>query len=83
MVGKPSADFFQLALDDLGVAAADTVMVGDDIDADIGGAQGAGLTAVQVRTGKYTAADVEHPSVRPDFRIDSVAALPDLIREMA
>ena len=82
VVGKPSADFFQLALDDMGVAAADTIMVGDDIDADIGGAQGAGLRAVQVRTGKYTAADLEHPSVRPDFRVDSIAALPDLIREM-
>jgi len=82
VVGKPSADFFQLALDDMGVTAAETVMVGDDIDADIGGAQGAGLKAVQVRTGKYTAADLEHPTVRPDFRIESIAALPDLIGEM-
>lgn len=82
VVGKPSSDFFQLALDDLGVTAAETVMVGDDIDADIGGAQDAGLTAVQVRTGKYTEADLEHPSVRPDFRVDSIAALPDLIGDM-
>ena len=82
VVGKPSPDFFQLALDDMGVTAAHTMMVGDDIDADIGGAQGAGLTAVQVRTGKYTAADLEHPTVRPDFRIDSVASLPELIGDM-
>ena len=82
VVGKPSPEFFQLALDDMGVTAGDAVMVGDDIDADIGGAQGAGLKAVQVRTGKYTEADLEHPTVRPDFRIDSVARLPDLIRDM-
>lgn len=82
VVGKPSPDFFQLALDDMGVTAGDCMMVGDDIDADIGGAQGAGLKAVQVRTGKFTEADLEHPSVRPDFRIDSIAALPDLIRDM-
>ncbi len=82
VVGKPSSDFFQLALDDMGVTAAETVMVGDDIDADIGGAQGAGLTAVQVQTGKYTEADLEHPTVRPDFRVDSIAALPDLIGDM-
>lgn len=83
VVGKPSRDFFQLALDDMGVAAAETIMVGDDIDADIGGGQGAGLTVVQVRTGKYTSADLDHPSVRPDYRIDSIAALPDLIRVIA
>ena len=81
-VGKPSPDFFQLALDDMGVTVGDCMMVGDDIDADIGGAQGARLKAVQVRTGKFTEADLEHPSVRPDFRIDSIAALPDLIRDM-
>ncbi len=82
VVGKPSPDFFQLALDDMGATAADTMMVGDDIDADIGGAQGAGLKAVQVRTGKYTESDLEHPTVRPDFHIDSIATLPDLIRDM-
>ncbi len=82
VVGKPSPDFFQLALDDMGATAADTMMVGDDIDADIGGAQGAGLKAVQVRTGKYTESDLEHPTVRPDFHIDSIATLPDLIRDL-
>lgn len=81
VVGKPSPDFFQLALDDIGVTAAETVMVGDDIDADIGGAQSAGMRAVQVRTGKYSEADLDHPSVRPDFLIDSIAALPDLVAD--
>ena len=51
-------------------------MVGDDIDADIGGAQAAGLVAVQVETGKFTAADCDHPRVRPDLRVASIAALP-------
>lgn len=66
----------------MGATAADTMMVGDDIDADIGGAQSAGLKAVQVRTGKYTESDLEHPTVRPDFHIDSIATLPDLIRDL-
>jgi len=81
VVGKPSAAFFQLALDDLGVAAAEAVMVGDDIAADIGGAQGAGMQAVQVKTGKYTAADLDHPTVRPDFRIKSIVALPEFLAD--
>ncbi|MDH3472214.1 MAG: TIGR01458 family HAD-type hydrolase [Rhodospirillales bacterium] len=76
VVGKPSAEFFKLALDDLGVAPAEAVMVGDDIEADIGGAQAAGLRAVQVETGKYTPADRDHPRVTPDLRIASIADLP-------
>ena len=81
VLGKPSPDFFRLALDDLGATADTAVMVGDDIDADIGGAQAAGLKAVQVRTGKFTDTDLAHSLVRPDARIDSIANLPDLLEE--
>lgn len=82
IVGKPSPEFFRLALEDLGIESADAVMVGDDIDADIGGAQSAGVTAVQVRTGKFTERDLAHPRVRPDARLDSVANLPDFLRAL-
>jgi HAD superfamily hydrolase (TIGR01458 family) len=83
VVGKPSAEFFRLALDDLGVPAAEALMVGDDIEADIGGAQGAGLRAVQVETGKFTEADLGHPRVVPDARIASIVELPGLIDTFA
>ncbi|MEM7225203.1 MAG: TIGR01458 family HAD-type hydrolase [Pseudomonadota bacterium] len=76
VVGKPAAPFFHLALADLGVAPGDAVMVGDDIEADIGGAQAAGLKAIQVETGKFTPADLEHARVTPDGRIASIADLP-------
>ncbi len=76
VVGKPAPAFFELALADLGLAACVVAMVGDDIDADVGGAQAAGLVAVQVETGKFTAADCDHPRVRPDLRVASIAALP-------
>ena len=82
VVGKPSVDFFKLALDDLGVAAAEAVMVGDDIEADIGGAQAAGLVGVQVETGKFTSADLDHPRIAPDARIASIAELPNLIETL-
>ena len=81
VVGKPAAAFFQQALDNLGVAADEAVMVGDDIEADIGGAQSAGIAAVQVRTGKFTAADLEHAGVAPEARIGSIADLPAVIAE--
>ncbi len=82
VVGKPSAEFFHLALDDLGVVPAEALMVGDDIEADIGGAQAAGLTALQVETGKYTPADRDHPRVTPDLRIASIAGLPDALERL-
>ena len=81
VVGKPSATFFNLALESLGLPAAEVLMVGDDIEADIGGAKAAGLVAVQVKTGKYRQQDDDHPSVTPDGRVDSLAALPRWIAE--
>ena len=82
VVGKPSGDFFRLVLDDLEVTPDEGLMVGDDIEADVGGAQEAGLTAIQVRTGKFTPADLDHPTVVPDLRIETLADLPDAIRRL-
>jgi HAD superfamily hydrolase (TIGR01458 family) len=82
VVGKPARAFFDLAVDDLGLTAAEVVMVGDDIEADIGGAQQAGLRAVQVETGKFTQRDREHPTVRPDLVIPSIAELPGAIERL-
>ena len=82
VVGKPAEAFFALALDDMELAARDVVMVGDDLEVDIGGAHHAGLRAIQVETGKYTAHDRTHPTVHPDLRITSVAGLPAALRTM-
>lgn len=79
VVGKPASAFFDLALADLGLDADEVVMVGDDIEADIGGAQHAGLRAIQVETGKYTPCDRERPTIRPDH---SAAELPAVIDMM-
>lgn len=57
VLGKPSRAFYRLAVDALGTVPAETVMVGDDAEADIGGALGAGLMGVLVRTGKYRTGD--------------------------
>jgi HAD superfamily hydrolase (TIGR01458 family) len=107
VLGKPSPDFFRLALDAAGVPPERAVMVGDDLAADIAGAQQLGIRAVFVRTGKgadphsqplsvnsarrptaptTTSTDpgpeAEAPTVspRPDWTIDGLADLPDLLR---
>ncbi|ROO90482.1 HAD superfamily hydrolase (TIGR01458 family) [Actinocorallia herbida] len=77
VIGKPSPAFFHAALARLG---ADTgVMVGDDLEADVLGAQRAGLTGVQVRTGKFREKDLAAAFAAPDHVIDSVADLPALL----
>ncbi|MCH7548810.1 MAG: HAD-IA family hydrolase [Candidatus Krumholzibacteriota bacterium] len=79
LVGKPNPLLFLSALSDLGVNPGDAIMVGDDINSDIGGAQAAGIRGVLVRTGKYRAELVAESGVEPDAVIDSVAQLCELI----
>ena len=79
IIGKPSADFFQIALDDMGLKAYEVAMIGDDIDVDVGGSQQIGLTGVLVKTGKYRQNYAEASQVKPDLLIDSIADLPKLL----
>ena len=77
VLGKPAADFFRLAACDLGVGPEQCAMVGDDIVADIGGAQATGMRGVLVRTGKFRPQDLDG-TVTPDLILNSIADLPDL-----
>lgn len=80
VVGKPSPAFFELALGDLGVSADRAAMVGDDVEADVGGALDAGIAGILVRTGKYREEDVRASGIEPTAIVDSIADVPDLIR---
>ena len=74
--GKPAAAFFHAAAAKLALPAGDLLMIGDDIDADIGGAQAAGLKgALRKKTGKFRPSDLEG-GVKPDAVLESVAELP-------
>lgn len=55
--GKPAPAFFEAVLADLGLAPQQTVMIGDDVEADVNGACVAGLQGILVRTGKYRPGD--------------------------
>jgi len=78
-VGKPARAFFLAAMADMGLAHA--VMVGDDIEADVGGAIAAGLLGVLVRTGKYRE-DALDTGVTPTAIVDSVADVPRLLAHL-
>lgn len=79
IIGKPSADFFQIALDDMGLKPAEAAIIGDDIDTDVGGGQQAGLRGILVRTGKYRQAYAEASAIEPDRVLDSIRDLPSAL----
>ena len=79
LMGKPSPDFFREALASMGAEPETTLMIGDDINTDVGGAMACGLQGVLVRTGKYNAQDLEKSHVRPTRIVQSVASIPELI----
>lgn len=82
VVGKPSIDFFLVAARSMQLALSHVVMVGDDLENDIGGAQAAGLHGILVRTGKFRQAELDGSEVVPDAVIDSVAELHDAILDV-
>lgn len=79
VVGKPAAGFFASVLAGLGIAAGDAVMVGDDVESDVGGALRAGLAAILVRTGKYREDHVRSCGIAPTAVVASVADVPGLV----
>jgi HAD superfamily hydrolase (TIGR01458 family) len=79
VVGKPSAEFFLSALLDLGAEATETIMVGDDIDSDVRGGQAVGMTGILVKTGKYRASDLDTDGQSPDYVIEDVGHLPEVL----
>jgi HAD superfamily hydrolase (TIGR01458 family) len=81
VVGKPSAAYFAAAVEALDADPELTWMVGDDIDADIAGAQRFGLRTALVRTGKFRPDEVERSGTRPDVLLSSVADLPRWLEE--
>jgi len=81
VVGKPSAPYFAAALEALDADAEMTWMVGDDIEADVEGAQRHGLKTALVRTGKFRPDAVERARVRPDAILSSIADFPHWLEE--
>ena len=81
IIGKPSRQFFNLAVHDIRVEAgerwlsADFAVVGDDIESDIKGAAEAGLIGILVKTGKYNDSYSEHYGIVADWTFDSIRNL--------
>jgi len=74
LIGKPSREFYHLACASLHVSPNECVMIGDDIESDIKGAQEAEIQAALVKTGKFSKTDLSL-GIRPDYIVESIATI--------
>ena len=80
IIGKPAPAMFTATMESAGVTARDTVVVGDNADADVAGAHRAGCAAILVLTGVTDAAAVG--LLDGERAPDAVAAGPDEVRAL-
>ena len=73
-MAKPTEAMFHVTLEALGVPPWAALHVGDDLRADVAGAQRAGLCTVWV-----SGVDPSEPEVQPDFTIAEIAELPAVV----
>lgn len=76
VIGKPSAAFFQAGIEALQCPAENILMIGDDIESDVAGAQRCGMKGALVRTGKFRQEQLATSEILPDAVLDSIAELP-------
>lgn len=78
VIGKPSPDYFQSALEHLEGKIEETLMIGDDIESDVNAAQKLGIKGCLVRSGKYRAErDEPHANIRPFKYVNNLKELVD------
>jgi len=75
---KPSPGMLHRARDDHEVNLADSYMIGDKVS-DVKAGQRAGCSTVLVRTGKSKGITPESLDVRPDFVIDNISQVTDIV----
>jgi HAD superfamily hydrolase (TIGR01450 family) len=79
VLGKPSPEAAEAALDRLGVPAEDCLVVGDRLDTDLAMGARFGMGTALVLTGVARRSDVPDSDVDPDFVLDSLADLPSTL----
>jgi arabinose operon protein AraL len=79
LAGKPSTLIMQVALDQLRVPPSRCIMVGDRLETDIRMGQEAGMLTAVVLTGVANRADVTRLERQPDFVIESLLELTELV----
>ncbi|GAB7095140.1 HAD-IIA family hydrolase [Halolamina litorea] len=79
VLGKPHPITRALALDRLGCAPEDCLVVGDRLDTDIALGADAGMTTVLVRSGVTDDARLARSDVTPDYVVDDLSGIEGLL----
>lgn len=79
VLGKPSTTMLETAFDELGVDPGDCLLAGDRLETDILMGEHAGMTTVLVLSGVTDRADLATASVDPDYVVDSLADIGDVL----
>lgn len=77
-VGKPSPVMMRAARKELGLATAETIMIGDTMETDILGGVSMGYRTILVLSGSTRREDLVRYAYRPDLVVDSLADLCDM-----
>jgi 4-nitrophenyl phosphatase len=75
IIGKPEPTMYHLALERLGVTAAEAAAIGDRLDTDILGAARAGMRSLLVLTGVSQRADLAGAEAQPTWVMDDIQAV--------
>ncbi len=75
---KPSPEIFKITLNALGVAADETVLVGDTLGADVEGARAVGMKTVYIKRREEKPVE----NLVPDVTITSLAEVPSLLQQL-
>ena len=73
--GKPSKEFFNQALNKLNLLSGDCIVIGDDLESDIQGANNVGIKSILVRTGKGFYYEPSMKKTIPFLIIDSIRSI--------
>lgn len=80
VIGKPAVDFYLSAVNSLGCRPEETIMVGDDVEADVVGAVHAGLQGLLVQTGKYNPGDEDKLVAHAGCAANLAEAVEEILR---
>ena len=78
-IGKPFPLLYEMALAQLGLTAAECLMIGDRPDTDILGAQQLGMQTALVRTGRFAVGDKLPDGICPDYDVVDMARLSECL----
>ena len=78
VLGKPSATMAETAVEQLGVAPADCLVIGDRVETDIVMGERAGMTTALVLSGVTDRDGIECAAVTPDYVLESLADIEEV-----